>query len=95
MERALGQFAAFLLRHKRLVLSSWALLCVCGAVFAAGLPGRIVSGGEAPASAESEVVSRAIDAAGRVQPTADDDEIALKKTYWEAYQQLPREIELT
>jgi DMSO/TMAO reductase YedYZ molybdopterin-dependent catalytic subunit len=40
------------------------------------------------------VVSRAIDAKGRIQPTADDDEIALKKTYWEAYQQFPREIEL-
>jgi DMSO/TMAO reductase YedYZ molybdopterin-dependent catalytic subunit len=41
------------------------------------------------------VVSRAIDVNGRVQPAADDDEIALKKTYWEAYQQWPREIELT
>jgi DMSO/TMAO reductase YedYZ molybdopterin-dependent catalytic subunit len=41
------------------------------------------------------VVSRAIDAEGRVQPTAQDDEIALKKTYWEAYQQHPREFELS
>jgi len=41
------------------------------------------------------VVSRAVDVNGRVQPAADDDEIALKKTYWEAYQQWPREIELT
>ena len=40
------------------------------------------------------VVSRAIDRKGRVQPTAEEDEIALKKTYWEAYQQWPREIEL-
>jgi DMSO/TMAO reductase YedYZ molybdopterin-dependent catalytic subunit len=40
------------------------------------------------------VVSRAVDVNGRVQPAADDDEIALKKTYWEAYQQWPREIEL-
>lgn len=40
------------------------------------------------------VVSRAINVNGRVQPTAEDDEIALKKTYWEAYQQWPREIEL-
>ena len=40
------------------------------------------------------VVSRAIDANGRLQPTADDDEIALKRTYWEAYQQWPREIEI-
>ena len=40
------------------------------------------------------VVSRAIDANGRVQPSANDDEIAWKKTYWEAYQQWPREFEL-
>ena len=40
------------------------------------------------------LVSRAIDANGRVQPSAEDDEIALKKTYWEAYAQWPREIEL-
>ena len=40
------------------------------------------------------VISRAIDVNGKVQPSADDDEIALKKTYWEAYQQWPREIEL-
>ena len=39
-------------------------------------------------------MSRAIDINGRVQPSQDDDEIALKKTYWEAYQQWPREIEL-
>jgi len=41
------------------------------------------------------VVSRAIDVNGRVQPPAEDDEIALKKTYWEAFQQWPREIELS
>ncbi|MEZ6148294.1 MAG: molybdopterin-dependent oxidoreductase [Planctomycetaceae bacterium] len=40
------------------------------------------------------LVSRAIDTNGHVQPTAEDDEIALKKTYWEAYQQWPREVEL-
>ncbi len=40
------------------------------------------------------VVSRAIDEKGRVQPTAEDDEIALKKTYWEAYQQWPRTIDV-
>ena len=38
------------------------------------------------------VVSRATDVNGRVQPTAEDDEIALKKTYWEAYQQWPRKF---
>jgi len=40
------------------------------------------------------VVSRAIDEPGRIQPPAEDDEIALKKTYWEAYQQWPRVIDV-
>lgn len=40
------------------------------------------------------VVSRAIDTNNRIQPGVDDDEIALKKTYWEANQQWVREIEL-
>lgn len=40
------------------------------------------------------VVSRAITTAGRVQPAESDDEIALKRTYWEAYQQWPRTFEL-
>jgi DMSO/TMAO reductase YedYZ molybdopterin-dependent catalytic subunit len=50
--------------------------------------------GKLPAGKHT-IVSRATDARGRVQPTAEDDEIALKKTYWEAYQQWPREIELS
>jgi hypothetical protein len=40
------------------------------------------------------IVSRAINVNGRIQPTAQDDEIALKKTYWEANQQWPRVISL-
>lgn len=47
------------------------------------------------APGKHQLVSRAIDVNGRVQPSAQDDEIALKKTYWEAYAQWPREIELT
>ncbi|MGD9855377.1 MAG: molybdopterin-dependent oxidoreductase [Planctomycetaceae bacterium] len=43
---------------------------------------------------EHTLVSRAVDAGGRTQPSAEDDEIALKKTYWEAYQQWPRKIAL-
>ena len=43
---------------------------------------------------EHTIVSRAINVNGRVQPTAEDDEIALKKTYWEAYEQWPRKISL-
>ena len=41
-----------------------------------------------------KIVSRAIDDKGRVQPTSEDDAIALKRTYWEANQQWVREIEL-
>ncbi len=43
---------------------------------------------------EHTVVSRATDAAGRVQPAAADPAIALKRTYWEANQQFPRKIKL-
>ena len=46
------------------------------------------------AAGKHTIVSRATDAKGRVQPTAQDDEIALKKTYWEAYQQWRREFSL-
>ncbi len=49
-----------LLARRRLVLAAWALLIVLGGVFVAGLPGRIVPGGEAPASSQSEVVARAL-----------------------------------
>ena len=40
------------------------------------------------------VTSRATDVNGRVQPSLTDDEIALKKTYYEANQQVAREIEV-
>jgi DMSO/TMAO reductase YedYZ molybdopterin-dependent catalytic subunit len=43
---------------------------------------------------EHTIISRAIDNSGRIQPAAEDDEIALKKTYWEAYEQWPRTIAL-
>jgi len=49
-------------------------------------------GGVAPG--KYKIVSRATGADGRVQPAKDDDEIALKKTYWEAYAQWVREIEV-
>jgi len=48
-----------------------------------------------PASGEHTVVSRAIDREGRVQPAADDPEIRLKRTYWEANQQWPRRIQIS
>ena len=43
-------------------------------------------------SGQHTIVSRATDENGRTQPAAQDDEIALKKTYWEAYEQWPRTI---
>lgn len=47
-----------------------------------------------PAPGEHKVVSRAIDAEDRVQPSADDPAIKLKRTYWEANQQYPRKLRL-
>lgn len=46
------------------------------------------------APGEHHLVSRAIDAEGRVQPSADDPEIKLKRTYWEANQQWARKIRI-
>jgi DMSO/TMAO reductase YedYZ molybdopterin-dependent catalytic subunit len=43
---------------------------------------------------EHTLVSRATDADSRIQPSADDPAIKLKKTYWEANQQWPRKIKL-
>jgi hypothetical protein len=40
------------------------------------------------------LVSRATDANGVIQPSADDPAIKLKKTYYEASQQYPRKIQL-
>ena len=48
-----------------------------------------------PTSGSHTIVSRAIDMKGRVQPSAEDPQIAMKRTYWEASQQVVREIELT
>jgi DMSO/TMAO reductase YedYZ molybdopterin-dependent catalytic subunit len=47
-----------------------------------------------PAPGDHTVVSRALDAEGRSQPAADDPEIKLKRTYWEANQQWPRKIRI-
>jgi len=46
------------------------------------------------APGEHTLVSRAIDAEGRVQPSAQDSEINLKRTYWEANQQWVRKIRI-
>jgi len=45
-----------------------------------------------PAPGEHKIVSRATDEEGRAQPSAEDAQIKLKKTYWEANQQWPRRI---
>ena len=47
-----------------------------------------------PSFGEHQVISRAIDADGRVQPLADDPEIKLKRTYWEANEQWVRKIRI-
>ena len=47
-----------------------------------------------PSAGEHTLVSRARDVRGRVQPAPDDDSIALKKTYWEANQQVVRRINI-
>jgi DMSO/TMAO reductase YedYZ molybdopterin-dependent catalytic subunit len=47
-----------------------------------------------PSFGEHRIVSRAIDADGRVQPASEDPEIQLKRTYWEANQQWPRTIRI-
>jgi len=49
---------------------------------------------KSPLPGEHKVVSRATDEEGRVQPSADDPQIKLKKTYWEANQQWPRKIKI-
>src|SRR6516164_7521485 len=59
-ERMMERLTTVLLAHRRLVLAAWVLLIVLGGVFAAGLPGRIVPGGDAPASSQSEAVARAL-----------------------------------
>ena len=47
-----------------------------------------------PKAGQHTLVSRAVDGRGRIQPAEDDPTISLKKTYWEANQQVPRRIEL-
>ena len=47
-----------------------------------------------PPPGEHTLISRATDTEGRVQPAPDDPAIKLKKTYWEANQQVPRRIKI-
>ena len=47
-----------------------------------------------PTPGEHTLVSRAVDGQGRVQPAPEDEMIRLKKTYWEANQQIRRRIRL-
>jgi len=44
---------------------------------------------------EHTITSRAIDAAGNVQPAMDDPIIANKKTYWESNGQITRHVHIT
>jgi hypothetical protein len=43
---------------------------------------------------EHSITSRAIDAAGNVQPAMDDPIIANKKTYWESNGQITRKVRI-
>ena len=47
-----------------------------------------------PAPGEHSLVSRAADADGRSQPSAEDPGIKNKKTFWEANQQWPRKLKV-
>jgi hypothetical protein len=47
-----------------------------------------------PEPGDHVLVSRAVDAEGRIQPAADDPAMKLKRTYWEANQQWPRKIRI-
>ncbi|HZM04376.1 MAG TPA: sulfite oxidase [Candidatus Saccharimonadales bacterium] len=47
-----------------------------------------------PSAGEHTLVSRATDAKGTIQPSADDPLIKLKKTYYEANEQYPRKIRI-
>jgi hypothetical protein len=55
------------LRHRRRVIGLWLLLLFAGVALAAGLPGRIVPGGETADSSQSNVVAQ--DLAGSRVPT--------------------------
>ena len=48
----------------------------------------------AATSGEHSITSRAIDAAGNVQPAMDDPIIANKKTYWESNGQITRKVRI-
>ena len=48
----------------------------------------------AATSGEHSITSRAIDAAGKVQPAMDDPIIANKKTYWESNGQITRKVRI-
>ena len=45
-----------------------------------------------PAPGEHTITSRAIDAAGNIQPAMDDPRIARKRTRWESNAQITRRI---
>jgi DMSO/TMAO reductase YedYZ molybdopterin-dependent catalytic subunit len=49
---------------------------------------------KSPTAGDHMLVSRALDAEGRVQPSGEDPEIKLKRTYWEANQQWARKIRI-
>ena len=49
---------------------------------------------ETPSAGEHSITSRAVDTAGRIQPSMSDPDIASKKTYWESNGQVTRRIQV-
>jgi hypothetical protein len=49
---------------------------------------------ENPSPGEHAITSRAIDAAGQIQPAMDDPRIANKHTYWESNGQVTRRVHI-
>jgi DMSO/TMAO reductase YedYZ molybdopterin-dependent catalytic subunit len=49
---------------------------------------------EPPSPGEHSITSRAVDTAGRIQPSMIDPDIANKKTYWESNGQVTRRIQI-
>ena len=54
----MDRFTDIVLRYRRVIVVAWAAMCIAGAVLAAGFDGRMVPGGEAPASSQAEIVAR-------------------------------------
>ena len=64
-ETTVDRLVDVLFRHSRLIIAAWVLLTALGAVFAVGLEGRAVPGGEASSSSQAESVARELSSNGQ------------------------------